>query len=268
MFQLSSMPMEKVGGWPGIFGQAFFPLIRRRLDGVGDRGAVANFVLMTVGAVAVGVVSLAIPAMAAAAEYRCASHSLNQQDTTRVVAIARAALPSSHILLTAACWNPDFARADFETRQKLTREGVHQWQAISCRRNASTWTCDPAEFKQFIALKLPIGGRSHSVELRFDQETSLKRARALASRALSIYTDPASRLPHCGSSSESGTSPLPQHRQDKRANPSEPWHVSVRRDGLLDSVVLDDVELYLSFPVGGDPASVLLTCWSDVVVVN
>jgi hypothetical protein len=145
---------------------------------------------------------------------------------------------------------------------------VQQWWAASCRRDESTWTCDPREFKQFIAEDLAVGDRSHAVELSFGPGIPLARARSLASRALSIYADTSSRIRDCGSIEKSGTEPVESHRHDKRTNPAEPFHVNVLRDGLMDSVWLDDVDVRISFDATNDPAGEHSPCWLNIVVVD
>lgn len=205
------------------------------------------------------------PIPAVAAQLRCASDSLNRNEIARAQAVARPALPASSQLAVAfACWNPDFARVGLETPKALTPDGVQQWWSVACQRDESTWACEPPEFNQFISANLPVRDQSHPVELSFGRGIALERARELASRALSIYADPASRLRDCGTIEDSPKGPVGMHRSDKQTSADEPFHVNVIRDGLMDSVWLDDVDVSISF----DPAGKQSPCWLDIVVVD
>jgi len=218
-------------------------------------------------AVLAGPAAHAIPS--AAADMDCASQSLNRQDIAKVEAVARPTLPpSAHLEVTYACWNPRRSLAEVSTPKLLTPEGAQQWWAVSCQGDESTWTCAPPELKQFVAGDLTVRDRSHAVELSFGQGILLARARSLASRALSIYADPGSRIRDCGNIEGGGTEPPDRHRHDKRASPSEPFHVNVIRDGLMDSVWLDDVDVKISFDATENPAAERSPCWLDIVVVN
>jgi hypothetical protein len=209
------------------------------------------------------------PIPSVAAEMDCASQSLNRQDIAEVEAAARRTLPASgHLQVTDACWNPDHSRAEVTTPKVRTPEGVQQWWAASCQRNEATWTCEPREFKQFIAEDLAIGDQSHAVQLSFGQGIPVARARSLASRALSIYADTSSRIRDCGNIEKRAPEPVESHRHDKRANPAEPFHVNVIRDGLMDSVWLDDVDVKISFDATNDPAGEHSPCWLNIVVVD
>jgi hypothetical protein len=204
-----------------------------------------------------------------AAEVDCAGDSLTREDIARVEAIARPALPApAHLAVTYACWNPGHSRAEVTTLKLRTPEGAQQWWAVACQQNESTWRCDPPEFKQFIAVDLGVGDQSHAVELSFGRGIPVARARSLASRALSIYVDPESRVRDCGSIEASGAEPAAPTRHDKRASPAEPFHVNVIRDGLVDSVWLDDVDVKISFDAMPSPAGEQSPCWQNVVMVN
>jgi hypothetical protein len=225
------------------------------------------------GAVLLAAAVLAVPALhpipSAAAETDCASQSLNRQDIAKVEAVARPTLaPSIHLEVTYACWNPDHSRAEVSTPKVLTPEGVQQWWAVSCQRDESTWACDRPELKQFIAVDLAVEDQSHAVELSFGQGIPVARARSLAARALTIYADPEARIRDCSSIEGRGIEPVRSHRHDKRASPTGPFHVNVLRDGSMDSVWLDDVDVRISFDAGNNPAGERGPCWLDIVVAN
>jgi hypothetical protein len=224
-------------------------------------------VLLLPAAVLAAIAAQPVPSVAA--QMDCASDSLTREDIARAQAVARPALPARvHLDITFACWNPDQAFAEVATRKTQTPEGVQQWWAVACHRDTSTWACDPPEFKQFIAVNLAVKDQSHAVALSFGQGIPVARARLLASRALSIYVDPTSRIRDCSSIEESGTGPVASHRSDKRASPAEPFHVNVIRDGLMDSVWLDDVDVKISFGAATKPAGEQSPCWQNVVIVD
>jgi len=238
---------------------------RRRFCSAG--GAIRWGVVLLTAVVLAGPAAHPIPS--AAAEMDCASQSLNRQDMAKVEAVARPALPASvRLQVTDACWNPDHSWAEVTTPKSRTPEGAQQWWAVSCQRNESTWTCDHPELKQFIAVDLAAGDQSHAVELSFGQGISVASARSLAARALTIYADPEPRIRDCSSIEESGTAPARSRRHDKRASPAEPFHVNVIRDGLMDSVWLDDVDVRISFDAANNPAGERSPCWLDIAVVN
>jgi hypothetical protein len=215
-------------------------------------------------------VAIAAPPLPAVAQMlRCASHSLSRQEIARAEAAARPALPSAiHLVAAGACWNPDFARVWLETPKVLTLEGVQQKWAVGCQRKESTWTCDAPEFKQVIVVTLQVGGDTRRVELNFDQGTSLRRARALAARALAIYADPTSRVPTCGD----GTVENPPSDPHQSAGPylrGDPIKVTVSRRDIRDSVELEDIYREFEFPRAEDDASMQQApCWLDVIVVT
>lgn len=211
----------------------------------------------------------AAPTPIGAAEMSCASHSLNRDDVAHAEAVARPALRGSvHLDVTAACWNPDSAVAEIATQRVRTQDGVDQWWAVSCRRDESTWACDSPELRQFIAAELPVADRPHAVELSFGSGIPLARARSLASRALSIYANTEAQLRPCGTIEAGTTAPVTIRRADNRASADESFHVNVTRDGLMDSVWLDDAGVKISFDASLNPADEQSPCWKDVVVVN
>jgi len=239
------------------------PVSRRNLV---NADASRRLIAFLSAAVLAGMSVLPVPTVAA--ELRCSSHSLKRDEIARAEAVARKAMPSVHLALTDACWNPDQELAELATPQVRTPEGVLQWWAFSCQRDESAWTCDPPEFKQLIEADLPVSDQPHLVELSFDRGISLERARILASRALSIYSDPATRLRLCGTIEESAAEPLTIHGTDKRTSDDASFHVKVTRDGLMDSVWLDDFDVKISFGASTNPADEQRPCWQSLVVVN
>ena len=214
-------------------------------------------------------VILGVPGMVVAAELKCASHSLNRDDQSRVTAVARATLPHSvRLFISGMCWNPQNAYAWMETRRSINGQGVQQWWELSCGREQLEWQCDPAKFKQLIKLSLAIDNQLHELELSLDKGTTLERARLLAARALNTYTDPDSRLPGCEIAGPKDRGLVDVHRGNQLPSGGKPIHVSLSRDGLVETVFLDDVSVAIEFPANTDDATPQASCWNDVVVVS
>lgn len=208
------------------------------------------------------------PMPAAAQMLRCAGHSLSRQDIISAETAARPALPSSvHLVATGACWNHNSALVWFETSKVLTPEGVKQWWAERCQRDQSTWKCDAPEFKQAILVTLPFSDETRRVELSFDKLISLKRARALAARALAIYGDPTSRLPTCSNEGIENP-PSDPHGIAGSVLRADPIVVPVSRTETRDSVTLEGVSRDFEFPALEDPAMPHAACWLAVIVVT
>jgi hypothetical protein len=210
------------------------------------------------------------PSKSIAGDIDCASHSLTREDISLVEAAARPTLPrSARLFISDACWNPRSARAGVLTRKSTAADGVLQWSQALCRREELEWQCDPAEFKQLIKLSLAIDHQSHVVELSIDKETPPDRAKVLVARALDIYADPDSRLPGCEIAAPKDLGLVNVHRESERPPGGEPIHVSLSRDGVVESVFLDDVAVAIEFPANVDTAArPEASCWNEVVVVS
>jgi hypothetical protein len=212
---------------------------------------------------------LGVPGMAAATEPKCASHSLNRDDQSQAMAVARAALPHSvGLFISAMCWNPQDAYAWMQTRRSMTAQGVEQWSELSCQREELEWQCDPAKLKQLIKLPLAIDNQLHDLELSLGKDTTLERARVLAARALNTYTDPDSRLPGCEIAGPKDRGLVNVHRGSRLPSDGKPIHVSLSRDGLIETVFLDDVSVAIEFPASDEAATPQASCWNDIVVVS
>jgi hypothetical protein len=213
---------------------------------------------------------MGVPEVTIAGAIQCESHSLSRDDQSRVQAVARAAISgSTRLFISAACRNPRDARAAVETPRSIASDGVEQWRQVLCRREELDWQCDPAEFKQLIKLSLAIGDRSREVELSFDKGTKLQRAQVLAARALNIYADPASRLPGCEIGAPKDRELVDVHHGNELPPRSQPIHVTLSRDGVIESIFLDDVYVVVEFPADADDATKPQAfCWNDVVVAS
>jgi hypothetical protein len=127
------------------------------------------------------------------------------------------------------------------------------------------WKCDPAEFKQLMATSVIVGGVSVPIELSFDKQSSLKRSRVIATRAIEVYANPASPLPSCGDKDPKESDRLGAHNHTLLPTGGKLVDVSVSKDA---SVTMDDVDVDIEFPRNPDDAGSEALCWWQVVIVT
>ena len=202
--------------------------------------------------------------------FKCENDWLQEYDEMELRAAALKVLPKSvHLGAIRACRNPNWARGFIETPKNITVEGVQQWYEFSCQRDAQFWRCEPPEFKQFIATTVAAGGSTLALELSFDKGTSLERARRLASRAIGIYAEPASRLPACTVKEPKESDFLgAKYNHTPLPTGNNVVHVSVSGDANAESVSLDDVDVDIEFPLNRNAASSEGICWYVVIIVT
>jgi hypothetical protein len=225
-------------------------------------GALVGVGLLTLGAL--------VPRSAAAQMLKCESHALSVDDEASLRAKARAVLPSgTRIEAVDACRNPNSAIGWILTRKTITPESVSQWWEFSCRREAVVWGCDAPEFKQFVGLTLLVGDRSRHVELSFGEGITLESTRTLASRALDLYSDPASTVPACGAKERKETDRLGA-RSSRSSLPEEekPIHLTVAHTVESESATLDDVGVDIEFPLKPSDGASEGACWYEVIIVT
>jgi hypothetical protein len=213
---------------------------------------------------------LGVPGFAGAQELKCAGDSLNREDQSRVEAVARAALPHSvRPFISWMCWNPRNKYASIETSRSITAQGDQQWWELSCQRDELDWQCDPAKLKLLIKLSLAIDNQLHELEVSLGKGMTLERARVLAARALNAYADPDSRLPGCEIAGPKDRGLVDVRRGSLLPSDGKPIHVTLSRDGLIETVFLDDVAVAIEFAADSDGvATAKPSCWNDVVVVS
>lgn len=217
--------------------------------------------------VALGVavlIAFTLPKIAHAGMRKCENHFLDADDDMQLRAAALKVLPkSAHLDEVGACRNPRSANAWISTRKDESIEGVQQWYEFACSRKSQPWKCEPPEFKQSFAMRVNVAGASHLVELSFGRESSLERARALASRAIEAYLDPTSLLPACEVNdlnesdrlrAQSSHSPLPAGDKAIRVKVS---------NEAKTSVTFDDVNVSIDFRPNGTAV-----CWWQMIVVT
>jgi hypothetical protein len=193
--------------------------------------------------------AMLLPSLAQAQQLKCDSQTMSIFDEGRLMASARAALPSSvkpHV--ASRCRAEHWAHGWIETAHTITEEGVRQWWELACQRSDRAWTCDEPHFKQLYDMQLRLGDQQRAVEFTFDKNTSLSEALSQASQALTLYVDPAARLAECtsGSVEEAAWAKI---REDYRLpEKARPLQVTVTRNSGLSSVRLDDIQIEIRFP--------------------
>jgi hypothetical protein len=213
---------------------------------------------------------LGAPAISLADAGPCDTQNLNRDDQSRLQAAARATLPrSARLVISGVCVNSRDAHALVATAKSLAANGAEQWREVLCRREELDWQCDPMEFKQRIKLSLAVGNQSHAVEVIFGKDTTPTRATALAAQALNIYVDPASRLPGCAITGAKDRALVDGRRGGELPQGVAPIHVTLSRDGVIESIFLDDVAVAIEFPADADEVTKpQAACWNDVVLVS
>jgi hypothetical protein len=201
---------------------------------------------------------------------KCESRSLGMDDEASLRVKARAMLPkATRIETVGSCRNPNSARAWISTRPTKTAEGVAQWWELSCQREAVIWGCDPAAFKQLFDMQALVGDRQRDVALTFDRETPLSEAQSRASKALALYFDPVANPPECPASTAVDFECAKLRESNPVPRGNEPIHVTVTLDQGVLSVMLNDVDIEIRWPVGGaDTATEAQACWQVWIVVT
>ena len=88
-----------------------------------------------------------------------------------------------------------------------------------------------------------MSGSERQIALSFDKDTTLDRARMLASRAIEIYMDPTSRLPECASGKLNDSKLVDLRRDNLPPTETGPIQVSVSRNDRGEAVWLHDVDV-------------------------
>jgi len=235
------------------------------------RAKISGYTLAALLAPAALLGVLAVPGSAAGEVLKCEGRVLQHEDEQSLVAAAKAMLPRDiESFVTHPCRNPGSAHAGVVTAHFKTHGGVMQWWELACQRGSAAWTCGSLQSKQFIDTRLPVGGRLRRVALTFDGDTALDRAQQLSSQALTIYADPASRLPWCASAEE----PLASDWQVLRQRHPLPAGtktllVNVALDGGTASVTLADIQVEIQFPADRkESAGGAAKCWNVWVVAG
>jgi len=215
-------------------------------------------------------VAVVVPRAGVAQMLRCESRTLGMDDEASLRARARGMLPRrTRIETVGACRNPNSARGWLTTRKTKTSEGVDQWWGMSCQREATLWGCDAPHFNQLFDMHVLVGDRERDVALAFDRDTSLKEAQSRASKALGLYFDPATNPPECPASTAVDSEWAKMRERNALPKGNEPIRVTVTLDQGEHSVMLDDVDIEIRWPISGmDSATEAQACWQVWVVVT
>jgi hypothetical protein len=231
----------------------------RTLAGLGIGAAFAIAVLLGV----------TLPKPASAGAFKCEDHFLDEVDEMQLRAAALKVLPKSvHLDEVAPCRNPDHAHARISTRKGTSKEGVQQWYDFTCWRKAQLWKCDPPDFRQLINTTLTVDGASHDVELSFEKDIPLERARSLATRAMAIYRDSTSRLPGCLAQPSKESDPIDLYQRNGLNLDKDPVRISVEHHAGREEVVLEDVAAIIGFAASSEDESAAAVCWDDYIIVT
>ena len=175
--------------------------------------------------------------------------------------------------LPTVCRNPGSALAWLSTAPRLRTDGATEWWAVQCKRETGEWACEVPVHRQLIWVYVEAGGLLRRVEVSFDGETGLVRARALAVRTTEIIQDSAARAPEaCGRLADAES----QRRWEKYRN--EFWQqpkdsapalsVESTDRGTVDVITNSgDGPLGLKFMTTKD-GSFAPVCWVEWVVVT
>src|SRR5262245_56448845 len=82
------------------------------------------------------------PSRADTSATQCTNRMLVEQDSRRLMPLAKAALPAGTAFegRPVICRNPGTASADFQTEHVHKADGVEEWWAIWCERGQVTWS--------------------------------------------------------------------------------------------------------------------------------
>jgi len=238
---------------------------RRLTQGQQSRARLA-FVTKSAVVVFALLLAMIVPSTAGAQVLKCDSRKLSAADEGRLMATAKAILPNSvQPQVLFRCRVEHSAHGWIETAHTTTAEGVRQWWELACQRSDRAWTCDEPHLKQLYDMQLRLGDQQRTVELTFDKNTSLSEALPRATRALTLYVDPAARLAECGSASIEDSEWAKVREVNRLPEKAGPLQVTVTQDAGVPSVMLDDIHIEIRFPFEvGDPA----TCWAQWIVVT
>jgi hypothetical protein len=212
---------------------------------------------------------VAAPGIAQAQMYKCDFRILQPNDERRLVTSASSSLPADlEMFVTHPCRNGTSAHAGIITEHVKESNGVLHWWGLTCSRDAEDWTCDPAEFKQFINTPLLIRGRPRQVAISFGKDTTLSQARQLSLQAISLYVDPASIVRSCSPDVIEFRWTVVRTK-DKLPPPKKPIHVEVRMEVDANSVMLSDINVEIRLPhSNGNVGNPTAACFNEFVVIT
>jgi hypothetical protein len=131
---------------------------------------------------------------------KCSMGSLNPAGERLLLEAARRVLPpQSEPSVSNLCGSTS---AEITTQKIPDQPGLSHWWVAACRRESREWVCDPVRFQE-MERPLRIGGEERQVAITIlENNTVIESALSLATKALNLYADPRSQLPHCGIANE------------------------------------------------------------------
>lgn len=204
---------------------------------------------------------------------RCSSHFTGFHDRALLRTAMQEAMPPgvSAWGIPDICRNPGSAYAWMSSWARRTPDGVTHWWDFNCHRQRGPWECDSPVQRNLIWVYADVGGILRRLEVRFDDDTGLDRARQLAVHAAQIVQDPASApLAACGSGSREEE--RAQWEKARRAQILQPRDVAVglsvetAADGGVDVIWEPAADFGLRFTDG--TATSPPVCWAQWVVVG
>jgi hypothetical protein len=183
---------------------------------------------------------------------KCSMGSLTSTEKSLLLEAARRVLPpQSEPAVSNLCGTTS---AEITTQKIPDKPGLRHWWVAACRRESREWVCDPARFQEMERL-LRIRGEERQVAITIQENnTVIESALSLATKALTLYADPRSQLPYCGSTNE------PARWQTLREQHPLPRgaigvHVTAQQYATMGFVLLDeimqpdDIQIRIDLPI-------------------
>jgi hypothetical protein len=219
---------------------------------------------------------LFVPVSQAQAGMRlCRSHVTDSHDRQLLRAAMQQVMPPDVPAegIPDVCRNPGGAYASMSTWPRLRSDGVTEWWDVDCHRDkVRQWACESPVHRQLVWVYGEVGGILRRLEITFDEETGLERARLLSVHAMQIIQDPSSApVSACGSrSSGDNRSEWENARRGYVLTPQDrAIELSVESDGggAVD-VSRGGVGLGLRFTDGSAGTASSKVCWAEWIVVG
>jgi hypothetical protein len=139
------------------------------------------------------------PYPARAAQARCASQELPPAEKSEAFGLVRQVIPqdAGRVRLEAACWNSDFAVAQFRTSTVVDPDGVHWWWSALCQRTTHPWLCQAATKERRIDVNVTEFGRSARIVTTLPVDFPADRARSITATSATLAGRRDMPLPAC-----------------------------------------------------------------------
>ncbi len=203
---------------------------------------------------------------------QCASHSLSVKDLVAVRTAAMRALRGLAPLdptVGGACRNPTSADAWLESTRHQRPDGIREWWALRCNREADLWSCEATHEREFDLEVTTVAGEKRAV-VRLDPQTDVELARTNVEqvvRALTVQS-PKALAEGCVAAMTGPVTPDPSRIPAGTVPVPQPLGASVAADGAVE-VYLGAGDLF-QYRVQPDVArtGVSEVCWHGMIVVT